>query len=83
LGIIVPFCDYLATHDRGTRTLLVVLEGLKVILDDAKEKGSLDQVKTVIDTCGGVGKVELLHEKLNTETIKSAALQVLEYWKTI
>ena len=76
LGIVIPFCDALTSHDHGT--LVVVLEGLVAIFKAAKKMESCLKMVKIIESCGGVQKLEWLKENSNHEVV-SAALKVLDF----
>jgi len=78
LGIVIPFCDALTSRDHGT--LVVVLEGLAAIFKAAKKIEDCLKVVHIIESCGGVQKLELLKEHSNNEVV-SAALKVLDFIK--
>ena len=78
LGIVISFCDALTSDDHGT--LIVVLKGLVAIFKAAKEMENCLKVVHIIESCGGVQKLELLKEHSNVEVV-SAALTVLDFIK--
>jgi len=74
-GVLKPFTDLLAAKD--DKTVNVVLDGVKNILNTAEKLGETDKVAIMIEECGGLDRIEALQSHQN-EVIYQSCKEIIE-----
>lgn len=74
-GIVPILCNLLTVRD--SKVTLVILDGLKNILDCGKKIDQLQAICDLIEECGGLDKIETLQQSEN-EKVYQAALHIIE-----
>ncbi|XP_046751623.1 importin subunit alpha isoform X2 [Diprion similis] len=74
LGVLTPFCTLLEAKD--WKTVLVVLDGLKNLLNAAQKMGEVDRVAILIEEVGGLDKLEALQHHENVQVYQQAMVLI-------
>ncbi|XP_046433668.1 importin subunit alpha [Neodiprion fabricii] len=74
LGVLMPFCALLEAKD--WKTVLVVLDGLKNILNAAQKMGEVERVAILIEEVGGLDKLENLQHHENGQVYQQAMVLI-------
>ncbi|XP_046392001.1 importin subunit alpha-1 [Ischnura elegans] len=78
-NVLKPFCSLLDSS-KDWKTVIVVLEGIKNILETAEKLGELEKVAVMIEECGGLDKIEELQAHENQEVYKKASSIIDSYF---
>lgn len=70
VGVLAPFCNLLDSKD--SRTIIVVLTGLKNLFQLAEKLGGVESLSMAIEENGALDKLEMLQQHDNEEVYKSA-----------
>lgn len=78
VGILKPFCNLLESND--SRTVLVVLTGLKNLFQLADKLGGTESLASAIEENGALDKLEVLQNHENEEVYKQAYALIDAYF---
>ncbi|KAG8225472.1 hypothetical protein J437_LFUL004473 [Ladona fulva] len=77
-GLLKPFTSLLDSKD--WKTVMVVLDGLKNVLETADKLGELDKAALMIEECGGLDKIEALQNHENQLVYQKASSLIDRYF---
>ncbi|XP_071455364.1 importin subunit alpha-1 [Hetaerina americana] len=78
-NILQPFTALLDSS-KDWKTVMVVLDGIKNILETADKLGELEKVAIMIEECGGLDKIEELQSHENQQVYKKAVSLIDTYF---
>lgn len=79
-GALAPLCDLVASKD--SKLLMVILDGVRKILEAAESVGQLEAMTLMLEEVGGLDKIEMAQNHENAQVYKKAQSIIEDFFAT-